>query len=185
MIGKYKIVDSVMKKILFAFVLIFACSGAALAQRTELTVGYGGYTHMDASDCHDGWHGVKNAWGALSAGLNFRVADRIWVGPSYTFSSTNTKGGPGRSHVAYHVVMANGRYEYYRNKIVTLYGHLGLGVVVSHMMPNAGDSYNNTYFGMQISPVGASVGISRRVAMYGELGYGTQGLLQVGVRIGL
>ncbi|MDE6487540.1 MAG: porin family protein [Muribaculaceae bacterium] len=174
-----------MKKILLAFALIFACAVGAGAQRTELTIGYGGYTQMDASDCHDGWHGVKNAWGALTAGLNFRLTDRLWVGPSYTFSSTNTKGGPERSHIAYHVLLANGRYDYYRNGIFSLYGHLGLGVIVSYMQPYGGDSYNNTYFGVQLSPIGARAAVSRNVSLYGELGYGAQGLLQVGVRIGL
>ena len=130
-----------MKKILFAFALILACAMGANAQRTELTIGYGGYTQMDASDCHDGWHGVKNAWGALTAGLNFRVANKLWIGPSYTFSSTTTKGGPHRSHIAYHALLANGKYDYYRNSVVTLYGHLGLGVIVSYMQPHDGDSY--------------------------------------------
>ena len=115
--------------------LILACAMGANAQRTELTIGYGGYTQMDASDCHDGWHGVKNAWGALTAGLNFRVANKLWIGPSYTFSSTTTKGGPHRSHIAYHALLANGKYDYYRNSVVTLYGHLGLGVIVSYMQP--------------------------------------------------
>ena len=174
-----------MKKILFAFALILACAMGANAQRTELTIGYGGYTQMDAFDCHDGWHGVKNAWGALTAGLNFRVANKLWIGPSYTFSSTTTKGGPHRSHIAYHALLANGKYDYYRNSVVTLYGHLGLGVIVSYMQPHHGDSYNCTYFGMQISPLGARVDLNRNVALYGELGYGVQGLLQVGVRIGI
>ena len=72
-----------------------------------------------------------------------------------------------------------------RSNIFTLYGHLGLGVIVSYMQPYGGDSYNCTYFGMQISPIGVRADVSRNVALYGELGYGVQGLLQVGVRIGL
>lgn len=174
-----------MKKFILAFALILACVTGAQAQRTELTIGYGGYTQMDASDCHDGWHGVKNAWGALSAGLNFRLTNRFWVGPSYTFSSTNTKGGPERSYIAYHVLLANGFYDYYRSSIFTLYGHLGLGVIVSYMQPYHGDNYNNTYFGVQLSPIGVKTAVNRNVSLYGELGYGAQGLLQVGVRIGI
>lgn len=174
-----------MKKLLLTCLIAFACATGAMAQRTEVTVGYGGYTQMDASDCHDGWHNVKNAWGALTAGVNFRLARNFWVGPSYTFSSTNTKGGPHRSHIAYHVLLANGKYNYYSNRTVTLYGHLGLGVIISYMQPYGGDSYNSTYFGMQISPMGAQAAVSRNVSLYGELGYGAQGLLQVGVRVSL
>lgn len=174
-----------MKKFLLFLLLGFGLATAASAQRTELTIGYGGYTQMDASDCHDGWHGVKNAWGALTAGLNFRLSKNFWVGPSYTFSSTTTKGGEHRSHIAYHVLLANGKYNYYRSRNVTLYGHLGLGVIISYMQPYGGDSYNSTYFGMQISPIGAQASVARNVSLYGELGYGAQGLLQVGVRVTL
>lgn len=174
-----------MKKFLLAIIAIVAVTAPAHSQRTELTVSYGGYTQMDASDCHDGWHHVKNAWGALNMGVNFRVMPKLWIGPSYTFSSTSTKGGPDHSKIAYHAIMMNGRYEYYRNSIVTLYGHLGVGAVISHMMPKHDDSYNCSYFAIQASPIGAQVGINRTFSMFGELGYGAQGLLQVGFRINL
>ena len=42
-----------MKKLLLTCLIAFACATGAMAQRTEVTVGYGGYTQMDASDCHD------------------------------------------------------------------------------------------------------------------------------------
>ena len=35
---------------------------------------------------------------------------------------------------------------------------------------------------MQISPVGAEVDLNRNFTIFGELGFGTQGLLQVGAR---
>lgn len=174
-----------MKKLLIAFALILACATAATAQRTELTISYGGYTQMDASDCHDGWGDVKNAWGALTAGVNFRLTDRLWAGPSYTFSSTTTKGGSARSHIAYHAILANGRYDYYRSGMFTMYAHVGLGVIVSYMQPRGGDNYSCTYFGMQLSPLGVRAALNNKVSLFGELGYGAQGLLQVGVRIGL
>lgn len=174
-----------MKKILLAIIAVIAMSATtASAQRAELTFSYGGYTQMDASDCHDDWSHVRNAWGALNVGLNFRVLPKFWLGPSYTFSSTSTKG-EHHSNIAYHAIMLNGRYEYYRNSIVTLYGHLGVGAIISHMMPHGGDSYNASYFAIQASPLGASVGLSRSFTLFGELGYGAQGLLQVGFRIGL
>ena len=42
-----------MKKLLLTCLIAFACATGAMAQRTEVTVGYGGYTQMDVSDCHD------------------------------------------------------------------------------------------------------------------------------------
>lgn len=173
-----------MKKILLVLAAVVGLAVNSSAQNAEVTVGYGGYTQMDATDCHDSWHHVNNAWGALTAGVNFKVMPNFWLGPSYTFSSTTTKG-PHHSSIAYHAIMLNGRYEYYRNRIVTLYGHLGLGAEISHMMPRDDDSYNKTYFAYQITPLGAQVGISRSAILFGELGFGAQGLIQVGFRFRL
>ena len=174
-----------MKKFLLAMLALVAFAVPAKAQKTELTVSYGGYTLMDACDYHDGWHGVNNAWGAVNFGINFKVAPKFWVGPSYTFSSATTKGGPEHSSVAYHVIMLNGRYEYYRNSLLKLYGHLGIGADISHMMPKHDDSYNKGYFAMQITPLGVDVDLSRDFALFGEVGFGAQGLIQVGFKLKL
>lgn len=174
-----------MKKILLLLVAVLAISTTASAQKTELQFGYGGYTQMDATDMHDGWDGVNTAWGAVSFGVNFRVTPKFWIGPSYSFSSTTTKGGKHHSNIAYHVIMLNARYTYYTNSIVKLYAHVGIGGDISHMQPRGGDSYNKGYFAFQISPLGAQVDINRSIAMFGELGFGAQGLVQVGMRVGI
>lgn len=174
-----------MKKFLLAMLAVVAFAVPAKAQKTELTFSYGGYTLMDACDYHDGWHHVNNAWGAVNFGVNFKVAPKFWVGPSYTFSSATTKGGPHHSSVAYHVIMLNGRYEYYRNSMVKLYAHLGIGADISHMMPKDDDSYNKGYFAMQLTPLGVDVDLSREFALFGEVGFGAQGLIQVGFKVKL
>lgn len=174
-----------MKKYLIALIAVVAIATSASAQKTDITVSYGGYTQMDACDNHDGWHSVNTAWGAINAGVNFNVAPKFWIGPSYTFSSCNTKGGENHSSIAYHAIMLNGRYEYFQNRTVTLYGHVGLGALISHMMPKWDDAYNCTYFAFQASPLGAQVDLSRDFTLFGELGFGAQGLVQVGFRINL
>lgn len=174
-----------MKKFLLVLAALVATTVYASAQRAEITVSYGGFTQMDAMDNHDHWYGVNNAWGAVNAGINFKVAPKFWVGPSYTFSSATTDGGPYHSNIAYHAILLNGRYEYYRNNIVTLYGHLGIGTVISYMMPRGYENYSKAYFAFQASPLGANVELSRNLSMFGELGFGAQGLVQVGLRIGL
>jgi len=174
-----------MKKLLLTLVAIIGLATSASAQKTELQVGYGGYTQMDATNMHDGWDGVNNAWGAVSFGVNFRVTPKLWVGPSYTFSSTTTKGGKLHSNIAYHVIMLNARYTYYKNSIVSLYAHLGLGADISHMQPRGGDSYNKGYCAFQLTPLGAQVDINNKLAMFGEAGFGAQGLVQVGLRVKL
>ena len=81
--------------------------------------------------------------------------------------------------------MLNGRYEYYRNSLLKLYGHLGIGADISHMMPKHDDSYNKGYFAMQITPLGVDVDLSRDFALFGEVGFGAQGLIQVGFKLKL
>lgn len=173
-----------MKKYFLMLVAVVAASFATKAQSPELYFGYGGYTQMDGTDMHDDWSRVNNAWGAVTVGVDFKVAPKFKLGPSYTISSTTTKG-QHHSSILYNAVMLNGKYQYWSNRVVKLYGHLGLGVEISHMMPKGGDSYNKAYFAYQIAPLGAEANIGNKVALYGELGFGAQGLLQVGVRFGL
>ncbi|MBO5053229.1 MAG: outer membrane beta-barrel protein [Muribaculaceae bacterium] len=176
-----------MKKILglMAVAVISMAGTVNTHAETSIYASYGGYTQMDACDNHDGWSGVNTAWGAVNAGVDFRVAPKFRIGPSYTFSSTSTKGGKDASHIAYHSILLNVKYDYYKNRIVTVYAHGGIGVVISHLQPKGFDSYNKAYFAGQISPVGAEVGISNGFKMFGELGFGSQGLVQVGFRLNL
>ena len=173
-----------MKKLLLILALVLGISAGAKAQRAEFQLSYGGYTQMDCMDMHDDWHHVNTAWGAVTAGLNFRVMPRLWIGPSYTLSTCSTKGGSDASHIAYHVIMLNGRYEYYRTSLVKLYAHVGIGADISYMQPHDHDNYTKGYFAFHIAPIGAQFDIARNVGMFGELGFGAQGLLQVGFRFG-
>ncbi len=169
-----------IKKLLVCLVAAIATLGMS-AQKAEITASYGAYTQMDATNMHDSWKHVNTAWGALNLGLNFKVAPKVWIGPSYTFSSTSTKG-PDASHIAYHAMMFNGRYEYYRNSIVMLYAKLGLGVEFSYMQPKGDDNYTKSYCAFQIVPVGAQVDLSRSVGLFAEAGFGAQGMFQFGFR---
>ena len=173
-----------MKRLLFAIVAALGISAGASARDMNLSLSYGGYTLMDVADYHDVWHGVNNAWGAVNLSYNVRLTRNFWIGPSYTFSSTTTKG-PGSSKIAYHAIMLNGRYDYYRNSLLTLYGKIGVGAEISHFQVRGGadDSYNKGYFAFQLSPVGADVKLSPMFTIFGEAGFGAQGLLQVGARL--
>lgn len=157
------------------------CAGASAAN-PEIQIGYGGYTQMDATGMHDGVGKVKNAWGVLNAGVNLQVAPKLWIGPSYSFSSTKTKEGD--INVYYHLIMLNARYEYWRNSMITLYAHAGLGADITHI-GYSGSPKNKGYVAYQLSPIGVQTGIGSGVSLFGEFGFGAQGLLNVGVRIGL
>lgn len=175
-----------IKKIFMAALIALGLGAAETTAQVpaQLSLSYGGYTQMDASDMHDGWHNVNNAWGALTAGVNFRVAPKLWVGPSYTFSSTSTKGNPG-SKLAYHAIMLNARYDYWQRRAIRIYAHAGIGAEITHLMPKGDDSYNKSYCAFQLVPVGIEYGVSRSISVFGELGYGAQGLIQAGVHINL
>lgn len=171
-----------IKKVLLSAALCILAAIGVSAQKFEVMASYGAYTQMDAMGMKDGWRGVNTAWGAVNIGSNFRLTQNIWLGSSYTFSSTTTKESPEHSSIAYHAIMMNGRYHYYSNNIVSLYGKLGLGVEISRMQPLVGDSYNKTYCAFQIVPVGAQVDIYKGLAMFAEAGFGAQGLFQFGFK---
>jgi len=172
-----------MKKLILSFVAAVAAlfvASPAHAQKAAVYATYGGYTQMDATDMHDDWNGVKTAWGAVNAGVDFKIGSRFRLGPSYTFSSTCTKGGRNASDIYYHVIMLNAKYDYYRTGIFSLYAHLGLGGEISHMSPKGGDSYNKGYFAFQASPVGMRAQLGGGFNFMAELGFGAQGLVQLG-----
>lgn len=178
-----------MKKLIVSLLVLagiaVAPSVASAADNfCELNVSYGGYTVMDAADYADNWDHVHTAWGSVNATMWFNILPKLAVGPSYSFSSAHTDGGSHHSSVGYHSILANVKYQYWSNSIVKLYGHAGIGVEISHLMPKYFDSYNNTYFGFQVSPVGAMVDLTDRFGIYGELGFGCQGLVQVGFKVG-
>ena len=165
---------------LIAVVAAFMFVLPANAQKASIYATYGGYTQMDATDMHDDWDHVKTAWGAVNVGVDFRIGSRFRLGPSYTFSSTCTKGGKHASDIFYHVIMLNAKYDYYRTGIFSLYAHLGLGADISHMCPKWDDSYNKGYFAFQASPIGMRAQLGNGFNFMAEVGFGAQGLVQLG-----
>lgn len=171
-----------MKKTLLALAAVASAAFAANAQ-TELSLSYGAYTQMDCMDMTDGAK-ANTAWGAVNAGVNFRVGNNFWLGPSYTFSSASFKHADGNAY--YHVIMLNGRYNYYRRGDLTMYAKAGIGVDITHRSFNDGDyTDNKAYCAFQLTPIGAAYSLSRQVDMFAELGFGAQGLLQVGFKFKL
>lgn len=171
-----------MKRLFIALIAVLGITFGSQAREMNLSLSYGGYTLMDAADYHDGWSGVNNAWGAINLSYNVKLLPKFWIGPSYTFSSTTTKG-PHHSNIAYHAIMLNARYDYYQNSLVTVYGRMGVGAEISHMQPKGFDSYNKGYFAFQLSPVGVDFDLTPMFTLFGEAGFGVQGLLQVGARL--
>lgn len=184
-----------MKKFLIALALTLGCASASLSAQ-EITVSYGAYTQMDAINCHKGMDNVHAAWGSVNLGLYIPVYKGLSIGPSYSYSSANTGNferpvmlnngdvvtGTFHNSVGYHTIMVNAKYEYYKTSIVKLYAHAGVGAVISNMRPKFGDNWNKGYFAGQISPICAEVDIIPHLGIFGELGFGAQGLVQVGAK---
>lgn len=151
----------------------------------EVNLSYGGYTIMDAGSYKAGFYGVKTAWGAVNASLYINldnVIPNLSVGPSYTFSSAKTGAGYYDSNFYYNAILLNAKYQYYSNSIVKLYGHVGIGAEITHVSPAYMENFNKTYFGFQVSPIGAMVDLPYNLGIYAEAGFGCQGLVQVGVK---
>lgn len=179
-----------IKKILFCLAVGVAGTFAVSAQ--EVTFSYGAYTQADAMNCHKGFSKVNNSWGAINIGLYLPVYKGMRVGPSYSYSSAYTPaeaydfGELGtyslKSKVGYHTLLLNIKVDYFQNSIVRLYAHAGFGAIISNMQPKYSDTYNKGYFAFQIVPVGAEIEIMPHASMFGEIGFGAQGLMQVGVK---
>lgn len=170
-----------MKKFLLSLVALIGFGFAASAISPTVYAGYGGYTQMDATNMHNGVGPVKNAWGALNVGADFKVLPKLSVGPSYSFSSSQTKHND--FNVYYHVIMMNARYQYMNMGMFNMYAHVGVGADITHVGVKGVD--NKGYFAFQVSPICVSADIAKKVALFGELGFGAQGLLNIGVRVGL
>lgn len=180
-----------MKKFIIALMATIAMATMG-ASAQDVYISYGAYTQMDAVNCHKGFNKVNTAWGTVNLGIYIPVAKGVSVGPSYSYSSAYT---PARiyefdngwyesfkSKVGYHTLMLNVKVQYFHNSIVNLYAHAGIGAVISHMMPKFGDSYNKGYFAGQITPLGAEVEVYPGASIFGEVGFGAQGLIQVGAK---
>lgn len=160
---------------------------AAGARDTEVSVSYGAFpatAHLGVY--HNHWQGL-DGWGAVNATIDHRFADPLWVGLSYTYSSANSQhASEGRyGEVTYHGLMVNVRYEWMRRSQVTLYSHVGVGVMVSYYDPSWRDSFNQTHMAFQMSPVGVQYDFHPNIGIFAEAGYGTQGVIKAGFRVGL
>lgn len=179
-----------MKKLILGLAIVIGAAFAVKAQ--EVAVSYGAYTQMDAINCHKGFDKVNTAWGSINVSLYIPVAKGVKIGPSYSYSSAFTPAADYsipplgtyslKSKVCYHTILLNVKVQYYSSSIFNLYGHAGVGAVISNMRPKYGDVYNKGYFAGQISPLCAEVEFLPGASIFGELGFGAQGLIQVGAK---
>lgn len=177
-----------MKRISTILILLAAIMAPVglSARNTEVSVSYGVAPAMRSLGAyHHGWHALDN-WGAVNATFDHSFAPNLWAGLSYTYSSSQSDQAWDNRYgkIVYHGLMANVRYHWWNRGPVSLYSHVGLGVLVQYFTPSWEDSYNRTSMAFQVSPVGLEFNPLPSLGLFGEVGYGTQGIAKVGIRLG-
>lgn len=177
------------KSLLLAAAVIAGTFTANAARTYELSISYGLEPAQNYMATYRDHYGLSNAWGSvnleLSRSLGF-VPLKVGVGYSISSSSglKNRTSGADVSAV-WHSLTANARYTYYKKGKFEVYAHAAVGVEIGYFTPSWRDSYNNTRFAWQASPVGLQYDFAPFAAGFFEAGMGTQGLLQVGFRVGI
>lgn len=175
-----------MKKIIMTAVLAVMAAGQIAARDTEVSVSYGAMPAMSSLGAyHNHWDGL-DYWGAVNATIDHKFGPGVWIGLSYTYSSADSNHAwDGRyGQVTWHGLMVNVRYEWFTRGPLTLYSHVGVGALVEYYSPSWEDSYNRTNMAFQVSPVGLQADLTRNIGVFAEAGYGVQGIIKAGVRIG-
>lgn len=175
-----------MKRIVILIAVAVAAMTAS-ARDTEVSVSYGALPAMSQiAEYHDHWHGMNHCWGAVNFTIDHRFADNLWVGLNYTFSTADSNYAYADRYgkVTWHGLMVNVRYEWARIASLKLYSHAGVGALVEYYTPSWGDTYNRTHIGFQASPIGAEYDLTPHVGVFAEAGYGVQGVIKAGIRVG-
>ncbi len=173
------------------FAILFAAVAATLAasaRDTEVSVSYGAVPAMSQMAVyHDHWSGMSHCWGTVNFTIDHRFAENLWMGLNYTFSTADSEHAYDNRYgkVTWHGLMVNVRYEWAHNDALKLYSHVGVGALVEYYTPSWMDTYNRTHIGFQVSPIGAEYDITRHVGIFAEVGYGVQGIVKAGIRVGL
>ena len=188
--------DSLMiiKRLILPFIVAIASSATALAQNTpeprntEVSVSYGALPVMSQIPYyHNHWDGLGQTWGTVNFTIDHRFADALWIGMSYTYSGDSSDRIDAAGHsgdIVWHGLMVNVRYEWMRNGDFTLYSHAGVGVLIAYYSPDNRDSWNRTGCAFQLNPIGAQWDFSHHAGLFAEAGYGVQGIIKAGIRVG-
>lgn len=171
-----------------AMLAAVAAPSGASARDTEISVGYGAESAMEHIPAYSNhWNGMNHSWGTFSFTIDHRFAPKLWIGMGYTISSSSADNAWQQygGDVTWHGLLVNARYEWYSRGGLTLYSHLGVGVLIAYMSPQWEPGYNSTRFGFQVSPVGVQYDVTPHLGLFAEAGYGIQGVAKVGVRLGI
>lgn len=185
-----------MKKI-FLVTLLMSCFTLVRAQKIEV---YGAYGLGSAQEIVDGLSDIATSlgtaglvgsntdhrYGPIMLGVNYYLTPRLSAGVLYSNTSSrsvisgeNTADSYYKN--AYNVFMARTDYRYV-NKIVQLYSGISVGASFAKTKP---DNVSNTKtasttdIAYQINALGIRAG--KKIGAFAELGFGYNGILNLGV----
>jgi hypothetical protein len=103
-----------------------------------------------------------------------------------TAEGSIAKIGIGNFTKTFHTVAAEVKYDYYRKKSFTMYALGGLGATFQKENYRPADSKaaevgNSVFFNLQLTPIGMKYG--NTFSVFGEIGFGYKGLLNLGVSL--
>lgn len=192
-----------MKKIVSIAVALFTTILSAGAQtyetpKNEISVSVGLATHQFISVAFgdafasiiSGDNGGENSYGAYSLTYLHNCSKHIAVGATATFEHTykDSKHFEKKFSDNFLAVMPTARAYWFRNKTIGMYSRLAAGVAFNFYDKlkddaSSTESKSDLLFAFHAAPVSLEVG-SNKVSGFLELGYGYQGIVNAGIKIG-
>lgn len=188
---------SMKKLILFFTTILFSTITFAQESKHEVNLGVGFITTNSAintlsdfltTGLSGGYYTSKNKsfTGAYQGGYKYALTKRFSLGGTFAYEEitsdaflNNTK--EGRFKNQYYTLAPEIDFKYITSDIITVYSLFGIGgtytsrSLTSETNEKTDDS--TVYFNFQATPVGIKVGKS--FGVYGELGFGYKGLLNI------
>ena len=183
-----------MKRIILMAIVLCTTAFSASAQsyempKNEIMIG-GGYATptLFAESLGDVFTGDDKSMGVYSVTYLRNLNKHFSVGATLAFEDIYCEAKTQKIHSDYLSIMPTSRAYWFRGKNFGMYSRLAAGLAVNFYKDGAtddspGKSATAMDFAFQASPVCLEAG-SEKVSGFLELGYGFQGIFNVGVKFG-
>lgn len=140
------------------------------------------FTHIIGDDSEE------SSAGAYSLMYLHNMNKHVAIGVSATYEQLYEKSKYITFRDHFISVMPTGRLHWFRGSIIGMYSRIGAGVSCVFYKDSKENSteeknYCDTFFAFQVSPVCLEIG-SKNIGAFVELGYGFQGVVNAGIKIG-
>lgn len=188
-----------MKKII-SLLIIAILSTTTFAQNSkhEISLGFGVVTTNSvintfsdflATGLTGGYYTSKNKTftGAYQLGYKYALTERLSLGGTFAYEKItsdafleNVKEGQFKNQ--YYTIAPEFDFKYVKSDILSIYSLVGIGGTYTNRSRTSDTNEkvddSTVYFNFQATPIGVKIGKS--IGVYGELGFGYKGLLNIG-----